>query len=205
MRDDRSQAYTLEGVFAAIIVLSAMLYGLQIVDVGPWTSESAERTEQLRSQAADTLDLAASNGTLSRAVRCYGTAGKRAFDGGRLNTGTPRSTTLERMLNKTFDERDYEYNLYFYYWDGSGEQERVVASRQFETSGDIAAPSDAAAIVSRRIAVYDDQSSLYTTETDARECGTEFDSLKDTSPFYMPDAEPDKPLYNIVEVRLVVW
>ena len=203
---ERGQAYTLEGVFAAVVVLSAMLYGLQIVDVGPWTSGSADQTSQLKSQAADTLALAASNGTLSRAVRCYGTASKLEFDGGRLNPDpNQKATVLEHMLNETFDQRDYEYNLYFYYWDGNGNRERVVASQQTDTRGDVAAPSDAAAVVSRRLAVYDDQPSLYTTTNDQRSCGSEFRRLDRTSPFYMPDVAPDKPLYNVVEVRLVVW
>lgn len=200
-RNDRSQAYTLEGVFAAIIVLSAMLYGLQVVDIGPWTSESSDETSQIKSQAADTLDLAASNGTLSRAVRCYGTTGKYEFDGGNLND---RNTTLEHMLNRTFDERNYDYNLYFYYYEADGTRSRVVASQQNEARGDTGAPSDAAAVVNRKIAVYDDQPSLYTGPT-GRACGTEFRDLENTSPYYMPDMAPDSPLYNVVEVRLVIW
>lgn len=201
MRHDRAQAYTLEGVFAAIVVLSAMLYGLQVIDIGPWTSDSAAQTAQIRSQAADVLDLAASNGTLSRAVRCYGTTGTYEFDGG---TYEAHDTTLEGILNRTFDERGYDYNLYFYYWKKDGTQGRVVASQQTETQGDTGAPSDAAAVVTRKVAVYDNESALY-TGPDGRKCRTKFRPLDETSPFYMPDMAPDSPLYNIVEVRIVVW
>jgi len=203
---DRAQAYTLEGVFAAVIMLSAMLYGLQIVDIGPWTSDAADRTSQLKTRAMDTLDLAASNGTLSRSVRCYGVTGKYEFDGGVAEPG--RATALERLLNASFDERGNEYNLYFYYWNTSGGQERVIASRQTNRGGDVAAPSDAAAVATRKVAVYDDMPTRI-AGAGGRACGSRYQSLERfnrTSPsFYMPDMAPDSPLYNVVEVRLVVW
>lgn len=204
----RAQAYTLEGVFAAVIVLTALLYGIQTVDVGPWTSDTSEQTNELKLRAQDTLDIAANNGTLNRMVRCYGVSGKTVFDG---NTAGSNATTFERLLNQTFDRQGRDYNLYIRYWNGSAGQESVVASSRDHDSGDdvgLIAPSESATVATRTVTVFDDQYTLIHADSDDP-CAKQYQRVKTyqetTEAFYMPDIAPDSRLYNIVEVRLVVW
>lgn len=209
MRPNRSrgQAYTLEGVVSAVIVLSALLYGLQVVDVGPWTSETTDQTSTLETQAQDVLDLAASNGTLNEVVRCYGVSGTTLFSGGNV---TSSSTTFERILNQTFDEQNRDYNVYFYYWNATGGKERVLASvNRTESDSGVVAPTSSAAVATRTIALYDDMPTRQqgSSTRDCAEKGTslkEFNDLIDGR-FYLDDIAPNSPLFNIVEVRLVVW
>lgn len=204
---DRGQAYTLEGVFSAVIVLSSLLYGLQVVDVGPWTTESSDQTTALETQAQDVLDLAAKNGTLSETVRCYGVSGSSSFSGRDLDNS---STTFERMLNQTFDSQGRSYNLYLYYWNATAGKERVLASqsrRQDDTG--VIAPSESAAVATRTIPIYD---SMPTRQQggNTRDCSQNGSSVKDFNDalggtWYLDDISPNTKLFNIVEVRIVVW
>jgi hypothetical protein len=207
MSDDRGQAYTLEGLVASIVVLTALLYGLQVVDVGPWTSDTSDQTRQLKTQAQDVLDLAANNGTLSAAVRCYGLDNKYAFDGDSLGNES-RRTTFEVMLNQTFDERGREYNVYFYHWNETGGKELEVASaNQSGAASGVVAPTDVAAVATRTIAVYDSEPTRIngSSEEDCADPGATVETQASSGNYYMRDIAPNSELFNIVEVRIVVW
>lgn len=201
---ERSQAYTLEGVFSAVIVLTALLYGLQVVDIGPWTSESSEQAATLETQAQDVLDLAAENGSLSRTARCYG-LGQTAFSGATIDD---QSTHFERLLNQTFDEQDRDYNVYLYYWDNTSGKERVLASfNRTRADSGIIAPSDSAAVATRTVTIYDDMPTPFGGDSE-RACEPSGASVKAVNAdfrFYLDDIDPDSKLFNIVEVRIVVW
>lgn len=204
---DRGQAYTLEGVISAAIVLTAMLYGLQVVDIGPWTSEASDRAATLETQAQDILDLTATNGNLSAMVRCYGVSGKTAFSGRSVDAS---STRFEKLLNQTFDEQNRNYNIYFYYWNATGGKERVLASfNRTEADSGIIAPSSATAVATRKVAVFDDQPTRQQTRS-GNDCGSNGASVQTFNDaiggrFYLDDISPDTTLFNVVEVRIVVW
>lgn len=210
MTGARGQAYTLEGVFSAIVILTALLYGLQAVDVGPWTSESASQTSTLETQAQDVLDIAASNGSLSTVARCYDvnprSTGGYVFSGQIANEN---ATTFERLLNTTFDERDRNYNVYLYYWDNeTSQRERVLLSmnRTAADSG-VVAPTDSSVVASRTVVLYDDMPTRFGASP---KCGQEGATLKEYADarggnWYLNDIAPNSPVYNIVEVRVVVW
>jgi hypothetical protein len=202
----RGQAYTLEGVISAILVLTAVLVGLQVVDVGPWTSDTTQQSDDMEQRAEDMLDLAAETGTLSRVVRCtYGSSD--TFTGSQVDNS---STTFERMLNQTFDQHGRNYNIYFTYLTPSGERERIsVTSSDSNPSGGVVAPTDSAAVATRTIAIYDDDRTRIVdrTDPDRPKCGAEGTTVKDAGGAYFiqEDIDDASPLYNIVEVRLVVW
>lgn len=202
----RGQAYTLEGMISAILVVTAVLVGLQVVDFGPWTSDTTQQTEDMEQRAEDMLDLAAENGTLSRVVRCtYGSAD--TFTGGQVDNG---STTFERMLNQTFDRHGHNYNIYFTYLTPSGERERVsVTSSESNPTSGVIAPTDSAAVATKTIAIYDDDRTRIVdrTQNPPQKCGAKGATVKDAGGAYFieEDIDDDSPLYNIVEVRVVVW
>lgn len=204
-RGDRSQAYTLEGTMAAAMVLMALLFGLQVVDPGPWTSDAAAETDELERQAQDVLDLAAEDGDLSRVVRCYG-AGKSHFDGSDVED-LDDETTFERLLNRTFDERGRNYNVHIAYWDEGERKERLVSLNRTDTESQFISPSDSAAVATRSVTVYDDDPVLNTEDcrnSVSMNVSEYYDDSVDVE-YLDHDVESDSPLYNVAEVRLVVW
>ena len=189
----RGQAYTLEGVLAAILVVTATVYGLEVIDTRAWEDETQGETQQLAYQASDVLSIASESGALRDAVLCYREG--RPIDGNRERT----LTEFERMLNHTFDSQAQQYNLYFSYWNTSDQRETRLVSEGSEGSND--GPPTSTADASTTVTITDD-----TRRRIGDECGPIPLTVKDDQEFYISeDVAPDSPLYNIVEVRLVVW
>jgi len=188
---DRGQAYTLEGVLAAILVVTATVYGLQTIDTRAWEDETESETAQLTARANDVLTLAGESGSLRDSVMCY-------REGSSIRGSQEGSLTeFERILNTTFDRQANQYNLYFSYWDGSESREILVSQTETESS-----PPTTAASASTTVTIADN-TSLRLPSNGCEEIPL---TVKDTEgSFYMPDAAEDSPLFNIVEVRLVVW
>ena len=191
---DRAQAYTLEGTIAAIVVVLAVFYGLQAVDTGPWAGGADRQPERLGTQAEDFLSVTAANGTLQQAVTCYGSS-KPVIDG---SAGTGAPSPFERQLNHTFDRQGIEYNLYVSYWNGSNGRERVVFTSTDDDA--LAVPQQNAGSATYRLALYDDDRARFNDD-----CSGEGPKLQDLGDFYVPDVNEDSQLYNVVEVRLLVW
>lgn len=203
----RAQAYTLEGVFAAILVLTSLLFGLQIVDIGPWASDTSERTSALETRAEDILTLAANDGNLSKIVRCYG-VGTESFQGSSLDDD---ATRFERLLNQSLSNQSISYNVYFRYQTADGEVASEAVSQETGDPQSLIAPSDTAVVASRRVAIYDGQP-VRIGGASGTACSDTFSNsprtVKEWSqarPYFMPDVAPDSPLYNVVEVRIVAW
>ncbi|PSP84065.1 hypothetical protein BRC96_06055 [Halobacteriales archaeon QS_6_64_34] len=189
----RGQAYTLEGVLAAILVVTATVYGLEVIDTRAWEDETQGETQQLAYQASDVLSIASESGALRDAVLCYREG--RPIDGNRERT----LTEFERMLNHTFDSQAQQYNLYFSYWNTSDQRETRLVSEGSEGSND--GPPTSTADASTTVTITDD-----TRRRIGDECSPIPLTVKDDQEFYISeDVAPDSPLYNIVEVRLVVW
>lgn len=209
--DTRSQAYTLEGVFAAVAVLTALVFGLQVVDVGPWTSDTAQQTSDVETRAEDLLDAADENGALDEAVRCY-PLGKQVFDGSNItdSNGDVTASRFEVMLNQTFDQQDYQYNIYFTYVSSNGTQDqRFVSSNRSAGDSGVIAPSDSAAVARRTITIFDGDYTMTTDRSGAapRDCGKRGQQIRRLGEGLLTygDVATNSRLYNIVEVRLVVW
>jgi len=190
----RGQAYTLEGVLAAILVVTATVYGLGAIDTRAWEDETQSETEQLAYQANDVLSIASESGALRDVVLCYREG--RPIDGDRERT----LAEFERMLNHTFDSQAQQYNLYFSYWNTSDQRETRLVSEESQGSND--RPPTSAVDASATVTI---------TDNTSRRIGDECSSIpltvkEDQNSFYISeDVSPDSPLYNIVEVRLVVW
>jgi hypothetical protein len=187
----RGQAYTLEGVLAAIVVVTATVYGLSAVDTGPFQTGAQQRTAALDTRASDTLSLAAETGALRNATACY-SVGTPTLNGNQ----TGSSTKFETMLNRTFDRQGDQYNLYLSYWDSDTRQTALASQEAGENVAE--RPADAA-VATETVTLTDDMSARI------GDCSGIGPSLSAVDEYFAPDAEPDSVVYNVVEVRLVVW
>jgi hypothetical protein len=191
---DRAQAHTLEGIIASLLVLTALLVALQTTSVTPLTaSTSSQHIENQHTETArGVLAAAAESGALRTAILYWDET-----DSSFHNTGgaayypnrPPDNISFGRTLNRSFDQQNVAYNVYFQYddTDGTGEKQFIYRGQ----------PSDNAISVSRTVVVTD-ENRLYGAD------GTPTNTtVGNASGFYAPDA--GGAVYNTVEVRVVVW
>ncbi|WP_137287129.1 DUF7288 family protein [Halorussus salinisoli] len=197
MSDDssRGQVHTLEAFTAALLVVSGVLFALQTTAVTPLTASTSNQhiENQHRTAAADLLATAAENRTLRPAVTFWDPA-EGSFDdatgrGFYANGGPPNA--FGSALNQTFGNlsstgRRIAYNVYVRYRTPGNSTRR-------QTMVYMGSPSDNAAAATRTVALYDD------TPLSAG------DGNVSSANFYAPDAAQNASLYNVMEVRIVVW
>jgi hypothetical protein len=170
---------------------------MQATAVTPLTASTSNQhiENQHRAAASDVLTTAAENGTLLPAVT-YWNPSERTFVGAadrgfHENGGPPNA--LGSALNETFGNfstpgRRIAYNVYVRYRlpDNNTRRQTMVY---------MGAPSDNAASASRTVALTDD----------APLSGPSDGTVSQSANFYAPDAAPNATLYNVMEVRIVVW
>lgn len=188
----RGQAYTLEGIIAALIVASSVLVGLQVVDTTPWTVGDADTVaEQRQQQASDLLAAAHENGTLSRAVRCVD-------DEGQLNPAVHSETVFGQLISRPLDRRGFAYRLSFAYWKpGTDEQTEIVVEGADRNPGSDVATATRTVVLTDRMHTFD--------INDESVCAPRDDSLATNTDFYIGNVNGSAATYNVVEVRLDVW
>jgi hypothetical protein len=212
-RDDRAQAFTLEGFIGSIVILSAVLFALQAAVITPTTEgQVSESTRaQLSTEASDLLSTLADDPetNFAGAIR-YWDATAQMFDGavdepsGYGSDGPPQGM-FDGAFEETFTERGYTYNLVLHYRGGN-------VSDVTDGGGSLALvyrgpPAPDAVSVSRTVTLFDNSTLDQGINDDDRQLW-EYDtdpSDGDDGYFPVPDAAPDSPLYNVVEVRLTVW
>lgn len=208
---DRGQAYTLEGFIGALVVLMAVLFAVQSVVITPTTGGEVDRSVQgqLQGEAKDALVVAANDGDLSHLVRYWNSDERRYHNGslsdarrgsyshdGFANTDRMSETddgqvTFEfgQLLDERFKESGRSYNVQLSYHGEDGPESfyLVYQSR----------PSSNAFAASQTITLYDEQ--RLTPQGQAQ-------TLEDAAAmgYPIPDVD-DGELYNVVEVRVVVW
>lgn len=113
--DSRGQAYTLEGIVAAILVVSALLLALQAVVVTPTTEGTADRDtmSQLDTQAGDVLTVAHEQEALAEAA-LWDNSSNGTVQGWKVGD-CQVNLDLCSMLEETFTNRSYRYNVYVDY------------------------------------------------------------------------------------------
>ena len=195
----RGQAYSLEGIIAALIVAGAVLVGLQAVDTTPWTTNGNDRPGELQqAQAEDLLAAAADDGSLSRVVRCVSDTGMPYTN---LAADPPLNLTdFGYMLNQTFAKRGFQYrvSLVHAHWnDSTDSRYRNVT----DLSGERTDPAGPAVTASRTVTLTDDMQVYRNLDG----CRDSRGTLSSVSKFYADDVDSSSPVYNVVQVRLVVW
>jgi len=204
---DRGQAFTLEGVLGATFLVIAMLVALQTTVITPTTGGAVDddTRNELRQKANDILVVTAfqEQEDLSWYVR-YWNPNTRTFYGadrpevGYGTRGPPGS--LGAMLGDTFTDAGRHYNIILRYRgnespDSSGVQRMVYQGP----------PGEHAVVASHMVTLYDSQT-LAGPRATSRELQSYDTNASDNDDSYSPVPDvADGPVYNVVEVRLVVW
>ncbi|MFB6297537.1 MAG: hypothetical protein ABEH56_03355 [Salinirussus sp.] len=204
---DRGQAFTLEGVIGGMVLLAAILFALQSLLVTPTTSGTVDPDvrSELRQQANDILINAAENESfdLSSYVRYYDQNGQRFYNAtnrrvGYGSAGPPKS--LGTMLNETFTQRGRVYNVELRYLDNETTAESLRTQLVYRSE-----PSANAVVATYTVTLFDNQTLTAPNAGSAELVDFDTDPQDDDDGYYpIPDAV-DGPIYNVVEVRVVVW
>lgn len=190
----RGQAHTLEGFVAALVILSGVTFALQATAVTPLTASTSNQhiENQQHDVTTDLLTAAAANDSLVPTLLYWNTSRGAFRDsdarGVYANGGPP--TTFGRTLNRTFDPERLAFNVYVGYRrpDGSGTEKRMVY---------MGSASDNSISASHTVTVFDDDPITDTS--------TNVSSAAASGDFYASDVDPDGPIFNVMEVRVVVW
>ena len=193
--DTRGQALTLEGISAAIILLAAVGFALQVTAVTPLSpSTSSQHVEnQIQSTADGALDSAGQDGTLAESVLFWnpdeGQFHNASEDFAYYQGTPPERFPLNETLERTFDDRNIAYNVFIHYHTDQGR-----LTQQLVEQG---SPSDHAVSASRTLVVHEGDRLV---ESD----GTSGDRI-DASGLYAPNIDTEERLYNLFHVEVVAW
>lgn len=188
----RGQIHTLEGIMAAMMLVLSLVFALQVSAVTPMTESTSSQHIENQQQAigTDLLEAAAENGSLKEAV-LYWNASEEAYPGTDLNGAyhhnLPDELQLATELERAFTDRGIAFNLHANYVE-DGE----VFSRTIVNQGE---PSDHAVTATKLLTLYDHDEFTH-------DGGGELRAHEDR--FYVPD-EGAEPLYNVIEIELVIW
>jgi hypothetical protein len=192
---DRGQVHTLEAIVAALLLLTSVVFALQMTAVTPLSaSTSSQHIEnQLQASAEGILSSAAAHGELKPAIlnwnktrgAFHNTTSKRYF-----TRHAPPNAFGDR-LERAFDDRGIAYNVYVTYYAGGN-------SRRIDRFVYRGAPSDNSVRTAKSVVLTDDDT-LYD------ETMTKTSTRLDDSLFYAPDVGEDSPTYNVVRVEVVAW
>jgi len=194
MRGQRGQVHTLEAVIASLLLVSSIVFALQMTAVTPLSaSTSSQQIEtQQDANARGVLASAVENGSLRKTVLFWNASGEafhNASDVGYYRQAPP--TAFGDALEEAFGSRGVAYNVRAVYITSSDERR----TRRIVFQGE---PSDNAARATRTIVLNDD-ARLY-DETGAR-TATEVSDAD----YFATDARPDGNVYNVIRVEVVVW
>ncbi len=191
---DRAQAHTLEAITASLILISSLVFALQVTAVTPLTgSTSSQHIENQQAAVAEgVLASAAENGTLTPTL-LYWNESEDNWHGSTSDgyVQGPPPTTFGDTLKETFLDRGIVFDLTLYYIEDDGDRQR-------ESIVDLGEPSDHASTATRTVTLAADDP---LRDPDGSVSNT---TLSNAS-YLVPDADPDQALYSVVEVELVVW
>ena len=192
---NRGQVHTLEGVVAAMLLLTSVIFALQMTAVTPLSaSTSSQHVEnQEHASAEGVLASAAESGALRRAVLFWNTSGDQfnnATDD-RYYTQSPPDNEFGDALDRAFGTRGIAFNVYVSFQAGSG------SATQTQRMVYVGKPSDNAVRATRTVVLSDDAQLVdHESEKTGKHVG-------DTS-FYAPDVTGGS-VYNALRVEVVVW
>ncbi len=191
----RAQAHTLEGIVAAMLVITSVIVALQVTAVTPLTASTASQHIEMQEGAAASgvLASARSEGLIRPTLLYWNDSGARfhgAGESGYYTEGGP-PTEFGAFLNDTFGDDGYAFNVVARYTtsDGQIRDRRVVHMGR---------PSDSAAAASYTVTLYDDDKLR-----DA--AGEKTDQTLADTPFFADDVGDGDHVYAVIDVEVVVW
>jgi hypothetical protein len=195
--ESRGQAYTLEGVISAVLILTALLLATTAVAITPTTAGTIDRDTmaQLGTQTDDVLSAAHERDALREAALFWNTQDGQsgwptAWQPGDdcPETVENNSLTLCVLLEETFTSRFYRYNVYLDYQT----ERKTTETEPLYVQG---TPGRNAVTASRSLALHDGMELTH---------GPEGTLGENVSQFYADDLD-DPTFVNVVEIRVVVW
>lgn len=193
---DRGQAYTLEGVISAILIASALVLGIQAVNITPFADEGPQSGTDLRTQVEDSLEIAQDRDGLKTAVSCLGPDSSEPSPG---IIDTESNTTFGAVLNQTLS--NVVGNKYVVFVDYPNETGVV---KQLALGSDTIA-SGSSVTVTKQVTLFDSDP-VYELDPDEAECLPD-GTLGGVNPndIYLSDQSPGDELYSVVQIRVIVW
>jgi len=191
----RAQVHTLEAVVAALLMITSILFSLQITAVTPLSASTSSQHIENQQQASveGVLASAATSGDLRRAVLYWNNTSMQFYNTTDEDYYTSRAPTNEfgKRLERAFGDQGIGYNVYIIYTTNGGGRRVQEMVYQGE-------PSDNA-VRGVRTVTLTDGATLYDDETEQTSM-----SVND-SVFYAPDMSPGTGTYNVLRVEVVVW
>ena len=188
----RGQAYTLEAVIASVLLVSSLVFALQVTAVTPLSASTSNQhiENQQRASASGVLTAAQKAGALNEAVLYWNDSAEEYYDAEQLTyyTNSYPPNKFGNITERAFDGRGLAVNVLIHY-NESKEPSRMVYR---------GAPSDNAVSASRTVTIYND-SELAAPETSTTvENATSFDEV-------VPYDGAGGNVYNVVRVEVTVW
>lgn len=209
--DDRGQAYTLEAIIAALLLVSSLVFALQVTAVTPLSASTSNQhiENQQRSTAAGALAAADESGALKDAVLYWNESGETFWNPGddydRMQRGAYTNeyppNEFGAILERSFSGRGLAVNVDVRYQDG----EHSWSSQRMVYRG---SPSDNAVTATRTVTLYDDDTLTQPEDTDNPErqpTVSTGEELDDIETFYAGDESEQSGVYNVVQVEVTVW
>jgi len=191
----RAQAHTLEATVAGLLMLSSLIFALQMTAVTPLSaSTSSQHIEnQQGATGQGVLAAAADAGALKPAVLYWNNSSEQHHDVSvqQYYTSGPPDNRFGRMLERAFNDNGIAYNVYLRHEKANGGSK----PRKYIYSG---VPTDNAVTATHTITLRDDDP-LY--NADGTASSTRLNTANMTYP--MPDTGAN--LYNTVQVEVVAW
>ncbi|WP_277541700.1 DUF7288 family protein [Haloarcula laminariae] len=191
----RAQAHTLEATVAGLLMLSSLVFALQMTAVTTLSASTSSQhiEDQQQSIGQGVLAAASQRGVLKPAVLYWNNSSAQFHDVGvqRFYTSGPPENRFGAMLERAFNENGIAYNVYLRFQNDKG----VPITRRYVYSG---VPTDNAVTATHTVTLQDDDP-LY----DARERPTDTSVGTANVTYPMPDTGGN--LYNTVRVEVVAW
>lgn len=194
MFDDKAQMYTLEGISAAAIMFLILLYAIDATSLTPLTSSTAnvhvESELQLLGQdilsALDYTEPGYDSRLKSDVSNWTGYTyvwnGRSYIDPLNLSRAN-LSNNLTRVFEKVLVKQGIAHNVELTYLASDGVNQTYLVSSDMINNGD---PSDNAIIVSRKIVLHNN-------------------NINETNLPLIMDIDRATDLYNIVDVKIILW
>jgi len=190
--EDRGQAYTLEAIIASVLLISSLVFALQVTAVTPLSASTSNQhiENQQRASAAGVLTAAQETGALKDAVLLWNESEGEYHRAERVTfyTNSYPPGEFGNITERAFDGRGLAVNVLIYP-DTNSEPSRLVYRGE---------PSDNAVSASRTVTIYEDDE-LQGPHTSATP------STSDNYSNVVPAASNSNSVYNVVRVEVVVW
>lgn len=190
---DRGQAYTLEAIVAALLIITSLTFALQVTAVTPLSASTSNQhiENQQRASAAGVLTAADEAGVLKDAVLFWNDTETEFHDAERITyyTNSDPPNEFGNILDRAFDGRGLAVNV-LVYPEGGDRPLRMIYRGE---------PSDNAVSASHTVVIYDDDNLTAPNHQDIE--------VQDASSYgnYIPQRDTGSDVYNVVRVEVTVW